>query len=407
MTACLAVAHTIFSTATASPPSPHRISDTLPDNYFPLWLDPPSPSSKSTANWYDLLNTSAGRSFTTTGNRNISVNMGQGKGTIHLYANPAFQQKMDDAIRNQPGNTHDAARDSTGTVDECGWPDQPAATAPNTSQYFRQKEPMLEDFSNGLDPKTFVVGLQKGCCDVDKYSKNMYHKNINVVEDLVNGVKKSVIELTAYAKDNVDLCPGPKCRKDVMSSGTLASAGLFASGRYEVIAKVPAVSGLVWAIWTFHYEAHLPNDCAAYTCWCDRMPNANIMLQDACEFRYDGSGKPCKYQTVCDHNKDGWNPKVDPPKGCLRPSECAIRHKDTPDPQFLGNNTFGGWTTMTNHEIDIEIPANCAGTANICNTTVPNVPGAKSCIGDYSTANLNNYLPMAPALSLFGIKMLT
>ena len=63
-----------------------------------------------------------------------------------------------------------------------------------------------------------------------------------------------------------------------------------------------------------------------------------------------------------------------------------------PDPQFLGNDTFGGWTTMVNHEIDIEIPANCVNTSNVCNNDVPGVDGAKSCIGDFSTANFNNYL---------------
>ena len=44
---------------------------------------------------------------------------------------------------------------------------------------------------------------------------------------------------------------------------------------------------------------------------------------------------------------------------------------------------------MVNHEIDIEIPANCANTSNVCNKDMPG-PGALSCVGDYSTANLNN-----------------
>jgi hypothetical protein len=75
------------------------------------------------------------------------------------------------------------------------------------------------------------------------------------------------------------------------------------------------------------------------------------------------------------------------------PKACGAAHAAVgPDPQFLGNDTFGGWVTMTNHEIDIEIPANCAGTANVCNNSVPGIEGAKACIGDYSTANLNNYL---------------
>ena len=47
---------------------------------------------------------------------------------------------------------------------------------------------------------------------------------------------------------------------------------------------------------------------------------------------------------------------------------------------------------QVNHEIDIEIPANCVDTDNVCDTDVPHVPGAKSCIGDFSTSNFNNYL---------------
>ncbi len=42
-----------------------------------------------------------------------------------------------------------------------------------------------------------------------------------------------------------------------------------------------------------------------------------------------------------------------------------------------------------NHEIDIEIPANCEGTKNVCNT--PGPENSQTCIGAYHTANLNNY----------------
>lgn len=377
-----------------SPPPPYPsatpLHAALPDNYFPLWLDPPGSSSFPKSKWYDLIKTSEGSSFRSTDGRRIEVNRGQGKGGIHLYADPAFQQKKDDAIRNLPGNTPASARESTGTVTECGWPDKPA-DASSPDQWHRRSTPMLEDFSNGLDPDTMVVGLQKGCCQADKYAENKYAKNINIVKDTVNGVEKNVLEFTAYNADNADLCPGPKCKKDVTSSGTIATADHFASGSYEVVAKVPAAQGLVWAVWTFHYEEHLPDDCSSYTCWCDGMPDHDTQLADSCEFRFDGSGKPCKYENVCDDNQDGWDPKAPPPAGALRPSECAAKHS-IPDPQFLGNATFGGWTTMVNHEIDIEIPANCENTTNVCNKDVPGVPGALSCAGDYSTANLNNYI---------------
>lgn len=300
-------------------------------DYFPLWLDPPTPGGTSPP-WYQLIETSAGQSFVNEKGQTINVNMGQGKGTIHLYADPQFQQEKDDHIRKF--NTPSLANNYTGTVDRCGWPDKTAEDIIKNGslgkQYERRSTVMYEDFSNGLDPKKIVVGLQKGCCDADKYASNPYHKNINIVEDVVDGVKKNVLQFTAYNVDNPTLCPGPKCKKDVSSSGTVATADIFASGKYEVRAKVPKASGLVWAIWTFHYEEHLPNDCAQYTCWCNNgMPTKN-QLEDACEFRYDGSGKPCKFPNVCDGNTDGWNPKSDPPKGCLRPIDCAISHQNTP-----------------------------------------------------------------------------
>lgn len=46
-----------------------------------------------------------------------------------------------------------------------------------------------------------------------------------------------------------------------------------------------------------------------------------------------------------------------------------------------------------NHEIDIEIPANCAGhdAAMVCDQPGP-VEGSLTCIGKYNTANFNNYV---------------
>ena len=121
------------------------------------------------------------------------------------------------------------------------------------------------------------------------------------------------------------------------------------------------------------------------------MPNQSVQQNDACEFRFDGSGKACKYEDLCDNNQDGWNPTAEPAPGTSRPSECGRNHS-TPDPQFLGNDSFTGWVTTVNHEIDIEIPANCVNTSNVCDSEVPGAPGARSCNGDFSTANLNNYI---------------
>jgi len=349
--------------------------------HFPVWLD----AGNTTAAWFDLIKTWDGSSFSS-GGKTIYTGMNN-HGAIHRFADPNFLQSFDDKLRAFNGPL---ARDSTGSVDRCGWPDKPADKA-GSLQYHRRTAPLHIDFKNGLDPAELVVSFTKGCCQEDKYAKgNKFYRNLNIVKDTVNGQAKNVLALTAWNKDDPNSgCPGEGCHKLVTSSGTVATADLFASGKYEVIAKVAKASGLVWAIWTYHYEEHLPHDCANYSCWCKEMPK-DVQVQNGCEFRADGSGKPCKYKNTCDNYTDGWSPDS-PPSHVMTPAQCGAMHSES-DPQFLGNDTFGGWATMVNHEIDIEIPANCVGSYSVCNKSDSGLPGVLSCAGDYSTTNLNNYI---------------
>ena len=71
----------------------------------------------------------------------------------------------------------------------------------------------------------------------------------------------------------------------------------------------------------------------------------------------------------------GWNDTV--------AQQCGDAH-ETDDPQFLGSFSSTGYQSKRNDEIDIEIPANCVNTPNVCSNG--------TCAGDYATANLNNYL---------------
>ena len=64
--------------------------------------------------------------------------------------------------------------------------------------------------------------------------------------------------------------------------------------------------------------------------------------------------------------------------------DCGKTHSAS-DPQFLGSATSTGWETKRNDEIDIEIPANCMNTPNVC-------PDGKGCAGDYSTANFSAFI---------------
>ena len=373
--------------ATPPPYNPKYISE---KNSSVLWKNPPQSQAyiNNPPKWYDLINTWSDKFVS--GDYIINVNMDDLHGAIHLYADPDFLQSYDDKLRKFNGV--EKARDSAGTIDRCGWPNLTATETDPKLQYYRSTTPFVEDFSDGLKSTSFYVAKVKGCCDEDKYNKtNKFGKNINVIKDVVNGVEKNVLALTAWSEDNPSLCPGPRCRKDVTSNGAVVSANIYGSGRYEVIANVANASGLVWAIWTFHYEEHLPNDCSKYVCWCENMPSREVEVADKCEFRADGTFRPCKYKDLCDNNTDGWNPIPPPAPPLMTPKQCGEQHVES-DPQFLGNNTFGGWETTVNHEIDIEIPANCAATPNVCNRDVPGVPGAKSCTGDYSTSNINNYI---------------
>jgi hypothetical protein len=307
-------------------------------------------------------------------------------GAIHRFADPTYLQSFDQKIRDWNGAL---ASTLGGTLDKCGWPKDSAQTAPKAQQSTRGTTPLVDDFSAGLDPSKWVVGLQKGCCAINTSdTKNKYSANLFPTTDTIDGVETPVFALRAWAVDNPACHDDPaNCHKDVVNSGTIASAELYASGRYSVVAKVANASGLIWALWTFHYEEHLPSSCADSQCWCSAMPNRAAMVKAQCEFRITDPTLPCKYSDVCDNMTDGWPSSAGAP--AISPEACGALHASD-DPQFLGNDSIAGWVTTVNHEIDIEIPANCEGTANVCN--VSNPAGITTCTGLYNSANFNNYI---------------
>lgn len=302
------------------------------------------------------------------------------RGAIHLFADPAFAQGYDDKIRSRNGPL---SANMTGTQDSCGWPGQTPAQAPASAQWTRSTEPFHDDFSNGFRKENFVVATgTKQCCD----GKNL-RKNVDVVTDVVNGVTKNVVKLTAT---NADIrCPGPSCRKLVVTSGAFQTSRFYGAGHYEVVAKVPAASGMIWAIWTFHYEEHLPTDPTNYSCWCGVPPSghcikgecmpSSLYHQNACSSHGPDYSLPCLNTTLDDQ---WWDTSP--------ASACGRAHDDIGgDPQFLGDASFSGYRTELNHEIDIEIPASCLHTGDVCKH-----PKDGTCAGQYNTANLNNYVSL-------------
>jgi hypothetical protein len=207
---------------------------------FDLWYDPPGSAEYARRKplWYDTLLTRAGESFTSTDaeGQPATVQVGMGRhGAIHLFADPSFQQGFDDKVRAWSGR--ELAGLKTGTVDRCGWPNASAAEAPDARQYTRRTVPLLEDFSGGMRNDTWSVALAKGCCEFDDAQRdaNPYHRNLNIVRDVVGGVEKNVLALTAWNEDDPSSCPGPSCVKNVRSSGTVSTADVFASGRYAAL----------------------------------------------------------------------------------------------------------------------------------------------------------------------------
>lgn len=92
------------------------------------------------------------------------------------------------------------------------------------------------DFSNGLQDDEFLILLQKKSTE----------SNVKITQDVVNGVAKNVVQLTARSSDGTE----------VDSTAIIQSAQLFNSGKYEVVAAFPNVMGLVSTFWSFHYEVH-------------------------------------------------------------------------------------------------------------------------------------------------------
>ena len=242
----------------------------------------------------------------------IDIDMGgTSKRSSQLYANPEFQQHYDDLIR----EWNPSASTRTGTVDSCGFPDgEQADTTHPELEDFKQVDCVYEDFNDGLNLDKFRPLEQKACCENGppqgnsacwKWSNGTsyppgcstesgykFNGNIGVEEMDVeyphNGqpVKKNVVRLTSRNEDAI-ICSDPftsaaikklLCHKTVMSSGLLQTSNMYASAKFEVVAKVPADRGLVWAIWTFHQELHVPGKlgCDDYSCYADGFPGGEL-----------------------------------------------------------------------------------------------------------------------------------
>ncbi len=112
-----------------------------------------------------------------------------------------------------------------------------------------------EDWSTGkIDPtKWYMLRKQWG-----QGNFGVVPENVAIVEDLVNGKERNVLQCSA----NGDLYTGPvtgQWHKKKRVGGVIVSKQHFASGRFEVVMKVgstdhPQPKGMVPAIWTYGYR---------------------------------------------------------------------------------------------------------------------------------------------------------
>jgi len=194
---------------------------------FLFWRDfPGSAAYRSDTKWWDQLETAAGESFRTNSDTTVNVNWNNGR-ALHLWADPAFNQKMDQRIRDRNGPESNTM---SGTMDSCGWPDKKPNEALQPAQRIRRTEPFHDDFRKGFRPESLVVMQDKGCCSA------RLEDNVDLVLDTVDGVSKPVLRLRAHSMDYG--CPGPHCKKHLNNTGVVTTADFFGSGRYEVRAKV-------------------------------------------------------------------------------------------------------------------------------------------------------------------------
>ena len=140
---------------------------------------------------------------------------------LYSLSDPSLQRNMD-----QKGETY-----MWGEVDsKYGYPNS------TTGGYQVSNESFLEDFSNGLSSDRFVVLLQKKSTP----------DNVDIVRRTVDNETKHVLRMRAFTDDDGNFASG--C--------ILETTQLYGSGSFSMRANVPAKKGLVFSLWTFHYEEH-------------------------------------------------------------------------------------------------------------------------------------------------------
>lgn len=127
---------------------------------------------------------------------------------------------------------------------------------PKTTVFF-------DDFSSGLDRDNWLISEKGWGGD----NAGVAAANVLIVDDVDDGVAIKALRLEAHGDE---FAGGP-----TREGAAIATRGYFASGRYEIRAKIAPEFGVCTAFWPFHYIDHRMGE-AEY--WRDVNPRRNTEI---------------------------------------------------------------------------------------------------------------------------------
>ncbi|MDG2381463.1 MAG: glycoside hydrolase family 16 protein [Pirellulaceae bacterium] len=145
-------------------------------------------------------------------------------------------------------------------------------------------EILYDDFGDGLDLESWLV--------VDKAWGG---DNGGLVPENVE-IKDGLLLLHAHGDDYEGEVVGHNDRTTRVGAG-IATRDYYASGRYEVRARIPEVTGAASAFWTFHYVEHFPSE-EAYWEEPSRVRNSEIDWEFPTSLQNGSSHDPISFDNA-------------------------------------------------------------------------------------------------------------